>query len=715
MSRPRRPGALHRLGGAAAAHPIRVVLIWALAIVAVVALVAGFGGKTRDNYDVSGTESQAATEMLRTHFPDASGADARVVVHDRDGEPLDAVLLGEVRQRLLAMPSAGPVTEPRMSADGDTALFSVLYRVPVTAFDGSEGVDALKTAAEPARDAGLKVAYGGQVPENIAMPASTAEGIGVLAALVILVVGLGTVVAAGLPILVALVGVGLGFGAIMLLARTTEISTIAPTLGLMVGIGVGIDYALLLTTRHIEGLRRGLTPREAAAEATGTAGRAVLFAGFTVLASLMGLSLAGLQVYASGGIATGLIVACTLVAALTLVPALCALAGQRLVRRKHRGRPVVEAENTLTERWARRVTNRPIPWAVGAFVLLLVLTAPMLGMRLWPQDAGSQPSSSTTRQAYDLVDREFGEGANGPLFIAVDLTRTARADLPGLRDRLASVPGVGFVTEPSVSPAGDAAIITVEPRWGPQNEKATELVRHLRADVLPDGARITGVTAVFVDINDMLDERLWLVIAFVIVVSLLLLTVVFRSVVVPIKAALVNLLSVSAAYGVLVVVFQWGWGTSLLGLPHAVPVSSWLPILLFAVLFGLSMDYEVFLLSRIREEWLRTGDAKESVVTGLAKTGRVIGSAALIMIAVFTGFGLAPDVTLKMMGVGMATAVLIDATLVRLILVPATMTLLGKANWWLPAWMDRVLPRVDVHGHEDEPAPEPDAKPVPVG
>jgi RND superfamily putative drug exporter len=500
------------------------------------------------------------------------------------------------------------------------------------------------------------------------------------------------------------------------MAAFTDISTLAPTIASMVGIGVGIDYALLLVTRHTEGLRAGLPVRAAAARANATAGLSVIFAGTTVFASLLGLKLAGLATYSSFGYATLAVVLAVMLTAVTLVPALVGLAGTRVLPKRHRaalaagvvtaGTPsgdvagTPDVPSTRTRRWAERVGRRPLPWALVALTGLLVLAAPVLDMRTWPQDAGSQPTSDTTRRAYDRIAAEYGEGANGPFVVAVDLAEVPAAELPALGRELAAVPGVEAVMPPVVNAAGDAGLLVLQPATGPQDERTPELLDHLRADVLPEGTMVTGLTPVFADISERLSERLWLVVVFVVGLSLLLLTAVFRSIVVAVKAATMNLLSVAAAYGVMVATFQWGWGAELLGLPHAVPVSSWVPILMFTILFGLSMDYEVFLLSRIREDWLATGDARGSVVRGLASTGRVITSAAAIMIAVFIGFGLDPNVTVKMMGVGMAVAVLIDATVVRLVLVPATMSLLGRANWYLPRWLDRVLPHLDVEGHE---------------
>ncbi|HTJ34533.1 MAG TPA: MMPL family transporter [Dactylosporangium sp.] len=702
---------LGRLGFAAAAHPWRTIGAWLIALVAFTALSAGFGGAPHDDYNIPGTQSQAGTEFLRANFPQMSGADARVVVHS--GRALDPAALEALRGRLARMPGAGVVAQPRLSADGDTALIGVQYDIPVTDFHGTEGMDALRAAAEPLQRDGVQVELGGQVAENISAPSGTAEAVGILAALLILVFALGSVVAAGLPLVVAIAGLGIATAVVALLEKVTDISGTAPTIATMVGLGVGIDYALLLVARHVEALRSGLSPREAAAHANATAGASVVVAGLTVLVSLFGLKLSTLPVYSSFGYATFAAVAAVMVAALTLVPALCGLAGHRVLPRKARRAvsatapaSAAPARPSLTARWAAGVGRRPILAALGSLAVLAVLAAPMLGMRTWPQDAGSQPASNTTRKAYDLVSAEFGPGANGPLLLAVD--RRKVTDVDALVARLRAEPGIAAVAPPAVN--GDAAVIAVEPKTGPQDEATTKLLDHLRADVLPDGVLVTGLVAVFADISDRLADRLWIVVAFVAGLSLLLLTVLFRAPVVALKAAVMNLLSVAAAYGVMTAVFQTDAGARAVGLPHNVPVSSWVPILLFTVLFGLSMDYEVFLLSRVREDWLATGDAQGSVVRGLSATGRVISSAAAIMVAVFVGFALDPDVTVKMTGVGMAAAVLVDATVVRLVLVPATMALLGRANWWLPRWLDRLLPRVEV-----ERATEPAPHPTPVG
>ncbi|GGU96108.1 membrane protein [Kitasatospora herbaricolor] len=699
---------LGRLGGAAAARPWRTLVAWLLLLTAAFALALTVGGTPRDSYRVPGTPSQAGADLLAERFPEMSGAGARVVVHDRDGARVPDAVLGELTGRLTGLRGTPIVAPPVFSQSGDTALIALTYRIPVTSFEGSEGLDALRAAAEPVERSGLQVEFGGQLPENFSAPSGTAEAIGIVAALIILVLALGTVVSAGLPLIVALAGLGLGSALVYLLAAVTDISATAPTVATMVGLGVGIDYALLLVSRHVEGLRKGLTPQRAAAEATATAGSSVVVAGSTVLVSLLGLKLAGLATYSSFGYATFVVVGAVMLASLTLVPALCSLAGPRLLRRAERrgaGKPAAgPAGPTRTERWARLIGRRPVAAALTSLVVMLALAAPMLAMRTWPQDAGIQAESNTTRKAYDLVTAGYGPGANGPLLVTVDLRKVAAAELPAIAARLQADPGVAAVAPALLNGAGDAAVVAVQPRTGPQDTETRHLLDRMRAGLLPQGAEVTGVVAVFADISDRLASRLWVVVPFVVALSLILLTLLFRAPVIALKAAAMNLLSVAAAYGVMTAVFQTDAGAGLLGLPHSVPVSSWVPILMFTVLFGLSMDYEVFLLSRVREDWLATGDARGSVERGLSATGRVISSAAAIMVAVFIGFAIDPDVTVKMMGVGMAAAVLVDATIVRLVLVPATMTLLGRANWWLPAWLDRLLPELRIE-HGDGPAP----------
>jgi len=679
-----------RLGGAAARHPWRTIAIWLILIVALSGLKMAFGGQLQDDYTVPGTSSQAGASFLQARFPQMSGTNARVVIHDRAGRPLDPAVLATVRGDVSRLPGVSVVAPPLQSKSGDTALIGVQYSVPVTYFKGTTGVDELTRATAPARADGLQVALGGEVPENVITTSDVTDGIGVVVALAVLVLALRSLVAAGLPLLVGIAGLGVGTAITALLAGGVHISTQAPTVASMVGLGVGIDYALLLVSRHVEGLRAGLAPALAAERAAAKAGSSVLIAGLTVIVSLLGLQLSTLQTYATIGYAADICVAAVMLAALTLVPALCALAGTRILPRRLRAgsgagaapaKPAAPARQTRTEAWAAWVTRRPALMAAASVAVLLALAAPVLGMRTWPGDAGTQPASSTVRQAYDLVTAEYGPGANAPLLVAVDLTQD-RAPA-ALAARLRALPGVTAVAGPVLNAAGDAAVITVQPSTGPSDPATTRLLTTIRADA-PRGVLVTGTEAIYADVTQRLADRLWLVIAFVVGMSLLILTALLRAPVNALKAAVLNLLSVAAAYGVVTAVFQTNAGAHIMGLPHGAPVSTWAPMLMFAVLFGLSMDYEVFLLSRVREAWLVSGDARDAVVRGLGSTARVITSAAAIMIAVFLGFATDPNVMVKTIGFGMAAAVFIDATLIRLVLAPAAMVLLGRAGWWLP-------------------------------
>ncbi|WP_433326166.1 MMPL family transporter [Spirillospora sp. CA-294931] len=694
------------MGKAAALRPWRFIVVWVLLVVAVGGVAATAGGALQDDYTLKGTGSQEATDLLKERFPALSGADARVVVHAKEGKA-DQARVAEARTRLAALPHVSAVDPPRPSADGTTALLTVRYDVPVTDLKPKDTLDRLRSATGGLKSSGHRVEFGGQVPENVQAPDGAAEAVGIVAALIILLLAFGSVVAAGLPLVVALAGLGVGVSGITILAAFANVATTAPTVAIMIGLGVGIDYALFILTRHREGLAEGLDVPEAVGRANATAGMSVIFAGVTVLLALCGLVLSQVPVFMTMGFATGIVVALTVASAVTLLPAVLGLAGKRVLRKRDRVEGAsIATESPRVRHWAERVGRRPWAWGLAALTLLLALAAPAVGMRTWPSDASSEPTSNTVRQAYDLVADKYGPGANGPLLVTVDLKKVSPESLPGLSAKLAATENIASVTPPQYSPDRSAAVLIATPTFGPQNEDITGLVDGIREDVLPPGAEVTGLTAIFVDLSRVLDERLWPVIGVVVATSFLMLLIVFRSLLAPLKAAAMNLLSIGAAYGVLTAVFQWGWGAELLGLPHSVPVSSFILLLMFAVLFGVSMDYEVFLLSRVREEYLRTGDARTSVTTGLAATGRVISSAAMIMVAVFLGFALDPGLVVKQMGVGLAVAVALDATLIRLVLVPATMALMGKANWWLPGWLDRIVPHIDLH------APSPPGDPA---
>jgi RND superfamily putative drug exporter len=519
----------------------------------------------------------------------------------------------------------------------------------------------------------------------------------------------------------AVFGLTVGVATVTVLAGMTEIPTFAPVLGSMVGLGVGIDYALFVLARHREYLARGFAPPDAAGRAVATAGRPVVFAGGTVVVSILGMAVANVPFMTMGGLAVSIIVLIMVVASVTLLPAFLGAAGMRLARIRRFGRRRVAdaVPASAWRRWIGHVNQHPLRYAVGAAGLLVALTLPVLGLRVGLPDDGSLPDNRTERRAYDLVAEGSGPGTNGPLIIAVDL-----AGDQGVLDRLAAAvaadPGIASVAPARVDQATGIATLVVFPTTGPQDRATADTVARLRADVLPTAvglglaqAHIGGAAASLSDVGRRTSERLPVFVAAVLALSFILLMLVFRSVLVPLKAVLLNLLSIGAAYGIMVAVFQWGWGGALIGLEATVPIVSFIPMFLFAILLGLSMDYEVFLLSRVREEYVRTGDNNLAIVRGISGTARVITSAALIMMAVFLSFAVAEDPSTKMFGLGLATAIFIDATIVRMVLVPATMTLLGRANWWLPRWLDRMLPRSPV-GTDAESTSEPGSAQSPV-
>ncbi|MGV9711092.1 MMPL family transporter [Gordonia sp. NPDC003424] len=726
------PTLLYRFGRANAAHPKRAIALFFVGLGILLAVSSAVGGRTQENWDVTNTQSQSGIDLLREHVPGAGNAFARIVVHSDDGT-VPAAQLDELHTRLADLDHVVTVSAPQFSADRDTAVVTVGYDVPVTDNDIMGDATPLNDAVAPARSAGLQVEMNGSLPETAAAPIKGhAEIIGITLALLIMVFAFGSVIAAGLPVVTAIAGLVAASAGIGLLAAVMKVSPTAPMVASMVGLGVGIDYALLVVSRHVEYLRRGHEPVEAAARSVATAGRSAVFAATTVLVSLMGLRLAGLPTYSSFGFATAIAVIAMLVATLVLVPAACRLAGQRIVPRKVRKTPKAAAPETvsrppLTARWAARVGAHPVAAVVLGLIVMLALAAPAVSMRTWTSDSGAQSTELTTRRAHDLLAAEYGPGINAEVVVVAPADRTDRGALATALTEIARVPGVTSVAPTTESPDRAIEISPITIAHDPAAEETGPVLDEIR-DRLPAGAILTGETPYYHDIAEMLERRLWLVIGFVVAASVILLTILFRSVVVPVKAAFMNLLSVAAAYGVITAVFQWGWGLSLLGVDHPAAVSSWVPILIFAILFGLSMDYEVFLLSRIREDWLATGAARASVISGLAKTGRVITTAAAIMVAVFLSFASETDVIMKTLGLGMAVAVFLDATLVRMVLVPATMSLLGRFNWWLPAWLDRLLPEVGIEGATgdsasvDEPVTvsratdaDPDAEPARAG
>ena len=706
---------LTRLSRFAVRHPWRVVASWVVVAIAVVACSAAFGGELSDETRVPGLDSQAAIDLLeRAGSADAGVAAQAVVTADpASGTALDdpsaIAQLQTLHDRLVALPNVVGVDDPpgTRSADGRVAILRVQY-VAKEQLDRVD-LDRLKDtlAAADATDE-LQVEGRGELFFTFEQPdTSIGELIGLLVAVGVLLLAFGSVVAAGLPIGTALLGLTIGVGSLALVTRVLDVPNFATTMASMVGLGAGIDYALFVLTRHREQLAAGVPIGESVVRAASSAGRAVVFAGGTVVVSILGLAVAGLPFLTASGIAISLVVLVMVAAAITLLPALLALLGRRIDRwRLIRHRPSHDPAAARWARWARHVTRHPVPYGVAATAVLLAMAAPVLSLRLGVPDDGTLPESRTERRAYDLVADAFGAGTNGPLLVAVDITADATVVEP-LAAAIAADPGIASVAPPSVDAAAGVAAIVAIPTTAPQDPATRTTVDRLRADVLPavlDGheatAHVGGQTANFSDLSTRVQDRLpWFVLT-VVVVSFLLLTIVFRSILVPLKAALLNLLSIGAAYGVLVMVFQWQWAGGLIGLESSVPIVSFIPMLMFAIVFGLSMDYEVFLLSRVREHYELTHDNHEAVVHGLSTTARVITSAALIMVSVFLGFVTGADPSVKMLGLGLATAIFVDATIVRMVLVPAAMALMGDANWWLPRRLERVLPNVHVEGLE---------------
>ncbi len=705
--------ALHRLGRWCVTHRRRVLLLWLGAVLVLGVVASRAGGEYSDDFTVPGVESQAAVDLLQERFPDAAGGSAQVVFHAPDGgvtDPANARAVEAVVAEIQGLADVGSVSDPmtQPSPDDTTLLAVVQYDVALTEL-GLEDLDALLEAGAPLADRDIQVAVGGELPQYVEQPETqAAELIGLLAAVFILLVAFGSVLAMGLPIAIALFGLGVSVLLLSLAAAVVDVPTNTPILASMIGIGVGIDYALFVVTRHREHLHDGMTVVESAARATATAGQAVIFAGGTVVIAILGLAISGIPVVTLMGMGAALVVAVMVLATITLLPALLGFAGHGIDRfRVFRARTERVDTVSVWSRWGAAVARRPWPYLVASLAFLLLLAAPLLSIRFGQTDSGTAAETSTQRQAYDIVADAYGPGANGPLLLAVETGDEATVE--AVVATVADEPGVALVAPPRISPEGEAAIVTVVPETGPQEKGTSQLIHHLRDDVLPavdTPVHVGGLTATFVDMSDQVASRLPWFIGAVVGLSFLLLMLVFRSVLVPLKAALMNLLSIGAAYGVIVAVFQWGWMKGLVGLEETVPIVAFVPMMMFAILFGLSMDYEVFLLSRVREEYLQTGDNTGSVISGIASTARVITSAALIMICVFLGFVLGDDPIIKMMGLGLATAVFVDATIVRVILVPATMRLLGDANWWLPAWLDRLLPHLDVEGGHGLPAPE---------
>jgi RND superfamily putative drug exporter len=766
-----------------------VLALWIAALFVGNGVAAGVGDAYRQDFSLDGFESTEGFTLVESEFADGSGSpqSGQIVFEAEQGVDDPAIraameaMFAEVADidDVTAVQSPyAPGAEFQIAARGDAA-----GRIAYATVNLPEDIDFTRASdigdelRELIPDAdGLRVELGGFLFAEFEQP--SAELFGLAFAVIILIVAFGSVLAMGLPVGVALFGIGLGGVFVILASRLMEVPDFAPFVGLMIGLGVGIDYALLIVTRYREQLHAGHDVRESIGIAMDTAGRSVVFAGATVVISLLGMLLMGIGFVGGLGITAAVTVAVTVAASITLLPALLGFAGGNVERTKRRGlvaagfvavalvgagleapavivaglalaaatialgffvaplqrevrhRPPKPRRETVAYRWSRVIQHRPWTSAIAGATVLLVLAVPVLNLRLGFSDESNFADDTTTKQAYDLIVEGFGEGSTGPIYLvaAVD----GAGQLPALaevNEAVAADPAVESVLGPQPNDPADPTAVRwlVTPTGGPQDEETTQLVNRLRKDAIPPLERssgtdilVSGLVAANVDMSAYMGERMPIFFGAVLTLSFLLLMLVFRSLLVPFKAVIMNLLSIGAAYGVIVALFQWGWLSDLTGVQPG-PIETWVPMMLFAVVFGLSMDYEVFLLSRVREEWRRTGDSRTSVADGLAATAKVITAAAAIMVVVFGSFMLEFERTMKMMGTGLATAVLFDATIVRMLLVPATMELLGDRNWWLPRWLDQLLPDLDVEGHV-EPAPddeagqgsEPGGEPVPV-
>ncbi|HET8652251.1 MAG TPA: MMPL family transporter [Gaiellaceae bacterium] len=675
----------------------RVILAWIATLAAVVVVVPQFAGDFDVEFGTPGSESKAAADVIEKHFAGSAGETVNVVweagAGARAAEPRIDRLLAAARR----VDGIEGASAPRYSRDGSIGLVQLRLERASWDMDTASGKRLIELADEASAD-GLRVEVGGNLIQS-AQEGQPPELMGLLAAAFVLLIAFGSVVAAGLPLLVAIFGLGISATLIGIVAVFLDTPDFAPAVAGLIGIGVGIDYSLLILTRFRSALLHGADERSALVEAVSTAGRSVVVAGGTVVISMLGLTFMGVSFLYGIAASASLAVLVVVIASVTLLPALLAVAGRRVDRLRipGLGRSLRTGGGTLATRWSGLVQRRAGVAAIAGATVLVLLTLPVLGLRYGFPDEGNDPDGSSTRAAYELVSRGFGPGSTGPLLITSD--QPSRLD--ALADRMRGEDGVSFVTPVRRSPDGQAALFSVMPTTSPQDEATADLVDRLR-EIAGLGVHVGGLTAAVIDQSDYVSGRIPLFIAGVITLSFLLLLIAFRAPLIALKAGVMNLFSVGAAYGVVALAAEGGWFGGLLGVDTDTPVPPFIPVMMFAILFGLSMDYEVFLLSRIREEYHRTGETHSAVAAGLAKTARVITAAAAIMIVVFLAFVFSTEVFLKLMGVGMAAAILVDATVVRMVLVPAVMQLLGSANWWMPDWLDRVLPRLD-----GEPIPVP--------
>jgi RND superfamily putative drug exporter len=756
---------LYRVAGFCVRRHVVVLLVWVLATIIVVGVSHRMGDNTNDNLSLPGTDSQRATNALAKSFPDQSNGTSPIVLHASSGQLTDSKYSSAVNQAAADVakePNVASVVNP-LTSQGASALSkdkaTGYLSVTLSQSPGSLSVEDAQTiidGANPAKAAGLQVETGGQLGQKVSKPATeSSELIGIIAAMVILTLTFGTIVAMLLPILNAIVALALTLAIIRILGHVVTVPTVAPTLATMIGLGVGIDYALFIVTRHLRGLRDGLALDESIARAAATSGGAVFFAGCTVTIALVSLAVAGIPLVTTMGLMAAIAVVVAVLAALTLLPALLALTGPRINSLRVRTPPSdAQARRGLWAKWAGEIARYPVVAGIAALAILIPLTIPLLSLTLGQQDTAALSTSTTARRAYDLIAKNFGPGVNGPLLIAVTLKSPAKAPsgsgsssssstssgssssqsdpragdprLQTLQKDISSTAGVAAISPIQIDQPGTTAYFNTISKNGPAESATTNLVTKLRSTVIPSAekgtdmtADVGGTTAAYDDLASKISSKLPLQILVVIALSFVLLILAFRTVVIPPQAAVMNLLSIGASYGVLTAIFQYGWLSGVIGLSGPVPIVSYVPLFMFAILFGLSMDYEVFLVSQIEEHVHAGEDNKGSVVAGLVTSARVITAAAAIMVFVFGSFVLNGDPTIKQFGIGLAVAVILDATVVRCLLVPALMILMGKINWWIPKWLDRSLPHISIEGAEffaeRDRAPEPEAKPVATG
>jgi RND superfamily putative drug exporter len=693
--------------------------VWVLTLVGILGISTAFAGEYSTEFKLPGSESQDALDLLEeSGVSERAGVQGQVAFEAEQGinDPAVRTAVEDFLDRIDSTVEGVDVVSPyapgneHQVADGGRIAYAELNFSDRNWEEYTEAGDTIEELRDDVSVPGLRVELGGDMFADV--PSFSSEFVGIIAAIIILLVAFGSVIAMGLPILTALFGIGCGAALVGLFTRVMAVPEFSTQVSAMIGIGVGIDYALLLVSRYRDSLRDGMEPEEAVVHSLDTSGRAVLFAGLTVVISLLGMFMMDLDAMRAVSISALLAVLMTMSAALTLLPALMGFAGRNIDRfgLPHRKEKPGQIHHSIWWRWSRVIQAHPWPALVGSAGLLLLLAVPLLSLRLGFGDAGNRPDTDTSRRAYDLLSEGFGAGFNSPILVIAqgDGGPPASGDLEELSAGLESTPGVASITEPQVLGDSGLALVSVFPESAPQDEETTDLVHRLRKQTIPPieaGSSMTVLTTggppAVVDFADYVGERLPLFIGAVLALSFMLLLVVFHSLVVPVKAVIMNMLSIGAAFGAMVAVFQWGWFDFIIGQGKEGPIEAWAPMMLFAILFGLSMDYEVFLLTRIREEFDRTGDNGRAVADGLAATGRVITAAAAIMVCVFGAFVLGAQRDVKLFGFGLASAIFIDATIVRMVLVPSAMELMGRANWWAPGWLVRYLPTIRVEGEPE--------------